>query len=165
MKMHPWVNPAVDTISIRVVYKHVFIIVSVMVLGEHLKHSGRWLKRANVNLSQVVKNPGVEAKGVEKEESKNEWTDRTQKLVTWCTGGPSCRGWSGSTCSNINSISIMRLRGVQVQWKNRRHLRDWGSGSGALRLAMGELWIPGSGTQCTVVTATLGAIAFRCLQL
>lgn len=72
-----------DTIRIGVVYKQVFIIVGVTVLGEHLKYSGfRWLKRANVNLSLVIRNPGTEAKRVEKAECENGWADKTQKPVT-----------------------------------------------------------------------------------
>lgn len=73
---YPWVNLAVDIINVRVVYKHVFIIASIAVLGEHLKHYGRWLKRANVNLSPVIRNPEVEAKSAETE---NGWADRTQE--------------------------------------------------------------------------------------
>lgn len=83
MRLHRWVKPEVDTINVRVFYKHVFIIVSITVLGEYKKHSGRWLKRANVNLSLVVRNPGVEAKSGESAESENGWADRTQAPRNW----------------------------------------------------------------------------------
>lgn len=73
MRLHPWVNPAVDTINVRVVYKHVFIIASIMVLGAS---KALWqVAQSKYKSVPVVRNPGVEAKSGERAESENGWAD------------------------------------------------------------------------------------------
>lgn len=58
-----------DTIDVKVVYKHGFIITSI-VLGKHLKALWQVAQKRKW-ASLVVRNPGIEAKGVEAAESKN----------------------------------------------------------------------------------------------